>query len=130
MTSDHIATIVKKALDEALRERGQVNVLIAGRTGVGKSTLINAVFQGNMASTGQGRPVTPDTREITKDGIPLTVWDTRGLEMVAFRQTIETLQRLVVERSRDRDPSRHIHVAWLCVQEDGRRVEEAETELH
>lgn len=130
MTAEDIATIVKKALDDALRDRGTVNVLIAGRTGVGKSTLINSVFQGSMATTGQGRPVTADTREITKDGVPLSVFDTRGLELALFRQTIEALQQFVVERSRDRDPSRHVHVAWLCVQEDGRRVEEAETELH
>jgi len=49
-----------------------VNILIAGRTGVGKSTLINAVFQGNFATTGQGRPVTQSTREIKKEGIPLS----------------------------------------------------------
>lgn len=34
------------------------NVLIAGGTGVGKSTLINSVFHGRMAATGQGKPVT------------------------------------------------------------------------
>ncbi|WP_254508214.1 GTPase [Anatilimnocola floriformis] len=39
--------LAKNALEEALRERGHANVLIAGRTGVGKSTLINSVFQGN-----------------------------------------------------------------------------------
>jgi predicted GTPase len=37
--SEDVAAIVKKALDEAMRERGRLNVLIAGRTGVGKSTL-------------------------------------------------------------------------------------------
>jgi len=73
---------VKKALDEALRERGHVNVLIAGRTGVGKSTLVKPVFQGEFATTGQGRPVTEHTREITREGVPLTIFDTRGLEMV------------------------------------------------
>ena len=56
-------TLVKDALREALRERGHVNILIAGRSGVGKSTLINAIFQGNLATTGQGRPVTQDTLE-------------------------------------------------------------------
>jgi hypothetical protein len=31
-------------LDSVIKKRGRVNVLVAGRTGVGKSTLINAVF--------------------------------------------------------------------------------------
>jgi predicted GTPase len=54
-------SLVQGAIKEALKERGNVNILIAGATGVGKSTLINAIFQGNMAETGQGRPVTPNT---------------------------------------------------------------------
>ena len=85
--SEDIASMVKKALDESIRERGQVNILIAGRTGVGKSTLINAVFQGKLAQTGQGRPVTTTKREISKEGIPLAIWDTRGLEMAAGSKT-------------------------------------------
>ena len=44
-----------------------------------KSTLINAVFQSNLTETGQGRPVTKGTREINKQGVPLTIFDTRGL---------------------------------------------------
>jgi uncharacterized protein (DUF697 family) len=128
--TDDIAAAIGWALREAIRERGHMNVLIAGRTGVGKSTLINAVFQGKMADTGQGRPVTQNTREITKEGVPLTIWDTRGLEMAAFRDTLKELERLVTERSGDRDPTRHIHIGWLCIQEDGRRVEDAEIQLH
>ncbi len=130
MRADEFADLIQAAVEQAIRERGQMNVLIAGRTGVGKSTLINAVFQGNLAETGQGRPVTQGTREIRKDGIPLTIWDTRGLELAAFDETVRELDRLIGERSRDPDPKRHLHVAWLCVQEDGRRVEDAEVRLH
>jgi len=128
--AEEIAKMAKKALDEALRERGHVNVLIAGRSGVGKSTLINEIFQGKLADTGQGKPVTQTTREISKEGMPLTIWDTRGLEMAAFRDTIKELENLIVERSREQDHIRHIHVSWLCIHEDGRRVEEAEIEVH
>jgi len=120
---------VKDALREALKERGHVNILIAGRTGVGKSTLINAVFQGNFATTGQGRPVTQDTRELKKEGIPLSIFDTRGLEMADFTKTLDALKSLVGERARSRDSNQHIHVAWICIAEDFRRVEPAEEEL-
>lgn len=127
---EDFTNVVNEKLEEALEALGQVNVLIAGKTGVGKSTLINAVFQGNMAETGSGRPVTRHVREISKEGIPLTIWDTRGLEVADFGETLGELERLVDERSKDTDPTRHIHVAWLCIQEDGRRVEPAEIELH
>lgn len=130
MQADEVSSLVTKAIEEAMKERGVLNILIAGRTGVGKTTLINAVFQGKMAETGQGRPVTQTTREITKEGVPLRIWDTRGLELAEYRKTLSELEKIVSERSQDSDPTRHIHVAWLCIQEDGRRVEDAEIELH
>ena len=120
---------VRNALNEALRERGHVNVLIAGRTGVGKSALINSVFQGNFATTGQGRPVTKNTREYKKEGIPLSIIDTRGLEMADFSETLEALKSLVSERSRNTDHNKHIHVVWVCIAEDSRRIEPAEEAL-
>ena len=129
MNSMDVAELAKKMIAEAIRERGHVNILVAGRTGVGKSTLINSVFQGNLASTGQGRPVTRETREITKEDIPLSILDTRGLEMADFRACLAALQQLVRERCNDRDPNRHIHVAWVCISEDLRRVEDAEIAL-
>ncbi len=121
--------VVKKSLNEALRERGHVNILIAGRTGVGKSTLINAVFQGNFATTGQGRPVSKETREYKKEGIPLSIFDTRGLEMADFSETLGELEKIVSERARTNDSNQHIHVAWVCISEGSRRVERAEEEL-
>ncbi|HEY9699088.1 MAG TPA: GTPase [Trichocoleus sp.] len=130
MTEDfNFEASVKDALREAFKERGNVNILIAGATGVGKSTLINAIFQGKMADTGQGRPVTPNTREIKKDGIPLSIFDTRGLEMADFAATMNELRTLVTDRARDIDPKKHIHVAWICILEDSRRVQPAEEEL-
>src|SRR5947199_5358814 len=96
----NLAELAKKALDEALRERGHVNVLIAGRTGVGKSTLVNAVFQGDFTTTGQGRPVTMQTREITKESVPLSIFDTRGLEMAQYAAALKGLTSFVEERQR------------------------------
>ena len=124
-----VSDAVRRALDEALRKRGRVNILIAGRSGVGKSTLINAVFQGKMAETGQGRPVTTSAREITKPDMPVSLIDTRGLELDRFKETLRELEQLVVDRNGDPDPTRHIHLAWLCIAEGSRRVEEGESQL-
>lgn len=122
--------LFEDAILKAFNERGHVNVLIAGRSGVGKSTLINGVFSGNLAETGQGRPVTKSTREITKDGMPITIFDTRGLEMADYKSSIDQLNDFIKTRKQDSDKDRQIHVAWLCIHEDGRRVEDAEIELH
>lgn len=124
-----IAAIFEKALQEAFRERGHVNVLIAGRTGVGKSTLINAVFQGQFATTGHGKPVTQETEEITKDGIPLSIFDTRGLELADYKTILDDLRGFVSKRAKESDATKHIHIAWVCISEDLRRVEAAEIKL-
>ena len=68
--SYHVAAVVTKALEDAMRDRGRLNVLIAGRTGVGKSTLVNAVSPGRLPETGQGPPVSTTTREITEERLP------------------------------------------------------------
>jgi uncharacterized protein (DUF697 family) len=128
---DGIQKAIHGALDSAFHERGHFNIIIAGRTGVGKSTLINAVFEGNFAETGQGKPVTQTTKEITKEGIPLSVFDSKGLEMADYKKCFEDLEQVVAMRKRNEtDPNRHIHAAWLCIHEDSRRVEPAEIELH
>lgn len=123
------AELLGKKLEEALSKRGRVNIVIAGKTGVGKSTLINAVFQGNLAETGDGRPVTRTTREITKEGIPLSIFDTRGLEISEYKNTVQELARLIQKKHKNEDPNQHIHIAWICIMEESRRVEDAEIKL-
>lgn len=125
-----VAELVAQAMAEANRQRGRLNLIVAGRSGVGKSTLINAVFGEELVATGQGRPVTLGVSEIHKEGLPISIWDTRGVEMEGFQETHNQLEKLIQERQNDPDPNRHIHAAWLCIQEDIRRVEDGEVKLH
>jgi len=131
MTVDtiNVAEAIKSAYEKALRERGFVNVLVVGKTGTGKSTLVNTVFNDRIADTGQGRPITQHMRRYTKEGSPVSIYDTKGLEVAEYRSILDDLKAKVREINRSERHEDHVHVAWLCVAEGARRVEDAELEL-
>ncbi|WP_447917373.1 GTPase [Achromobacter aegrifaciens] len=129
MDTPQLQDAIADAISTATRGAGRVNILVAGKTGVGKSTLINAVFRGDLAKTGAGKPVTQSTQEFTRAGHPLTIIDTRGLEVGDYERSRQQLADLIRERSASDDQDRHLHVAWLCIQDSSHRVEDAEIEL-
>ena len=108
-------------MEELQAKMGKVNILIAGRSGVGKSTLINTIFGSEVAATGLGRPVTQDITWYEPDILPVRLCDTRGLELARYAQTLGAL--------RDELKRGEVHILWLCIAEPSARVEEAEREV-
>ena len=84
---EKIAQETINAIAEKIKNLNTLNIIVAGKTGVGKSTLINSVFKEKFADTGMGKPVTSHMREITKKGVPLAIYDTRGFELGKEVQT-------------------------------------------
>jgi predicted GTPase len=105
MMEDDLGKMLRDKWEEAVRARGAVNILIVGKTGVGKSTLINSVFEGELAATGMGRPVTKHVRQISKEGIPVSIFDTRGLELDDYDGSLQELRQFIAERKQRQDPN-------------------------
>lgn len=117
--------------NEEIAKMGHVNLIISGKTGVGKSTLLNASFSENLAETGIGEPVTPEIRVYSKENYPLRIYDTMGLELSAARQaeSIRQIKDLCESKKKSGDIDELIHAMWYCVNGNGARFEPYEEEF-
>lgn len=119
-----------EAINEKIKNLRTLNIIVAGKTGVGKSTLINSVFRENLAETGMGKPVTAHMRKITKKNVPLAIYDTKGFELGKDAQLevkneiFETIHSGV----KSGDINETIHCIWYCINTASNRVESEEIE--
>ena len=131
MADIDLNTLAQDCLDAIQKEiKGlkKLNVIIAGKTGVGKSTLINAMFRENLADTGNGRPVTKHMKRLIKPGFPLAIYDTRGFELSSQiqKQVIEEIIQTIEDCALSKDKEDDIHCVWYCVSGASDRLEPEE----
>ena len=128
--TNKIAQEAIDAIDDKIKNLNTLNIIVAGKTGVGKSTLINAVFRDKLAETGMGKPVTDHMRKISKKGIPLSIYDTRGFELgkevqqQVKQEVVETISKGLATQ----DINKAIHCIWYCINTASNRVEPEEIE--
>lgn len=117
------------AINEKL---ARLNILVAGKSGVGKSTLINSVFGKEVAKTGDGEPVTSRICKNEKEGFPLTIYDTPGMELQG-KHSAEAMQAEIEEQIRkgllDEDINQAIHCIWYCINTQSSRIEQTEKDF-
>lgn len=125
--TDHFDAAAHEGWQSAMPER--FNLAILGGTGVGKSTLINAVFGDQVAETGIGKPVTQGVRLRVNEAGTLGLYDFRGSE--SFEEMAGFLKDFVhiyEERLTD-DPANAIHAVWFCIKASDRRFDDAQERL-
>lgn len=122
-----------------------IEIIVMGKTGAGKSTLINAVLEENLAPTGIGRAVTRENKIYKKkimlptdeystnhNLIPweVSMYDTVGLEIdsTITYKTLEETKKHIVEARSSLNPN-DISVVWFCVSEISKRFEPFELDL-
>lgn len=98
-------------------ERG--NVLVIGNSGVGKSTLINAVLGENCAITGYGTAgITKRLSIYESPKIPFRIIDTVGFEpsLIKEFEAINAVKRWSKNSAKEGKEDTQINVIWFCVE--------------
>lgn len=95
------------------------NVLVIGNSGVGKSTLINAVLGKDVAATGWGsKGTTKELKIYGDDSTPFNVIDTVGFEpsFIKEKGAIHAVKKWSKESVKKGGEEKQINMIWFCVE--------------
>lgn len=108
------------------------NILLLGKTGVGKSTFINYLFEEDICVTGNGKPVTQNIDGYINKNIinmPIRVFDSKGLEVENLKKIKTEIINFVNEKCNKTNIYDWIHTIFYCINLNGARLEDEEIEF-
>ncbi len=119
-----------KAKNKAVNEKEQCNIIISGASGVGKSTLINAIFGREVVKAGAGKPVTQHLEKVSIPEKGICLWDTKGIEAENYQDTMASLKNEFRQAIDDANDDCDIpHIGWVCIKASSDRVEDRDLTL-
>ena len=128
---NEITRIIK---DKSKLEIKYLTIMVLGKCGVGKSTLINNLLQlegTNKINTGIGEPKTLDMKSYWSYKVPfLRLVDTRGIELnynFGAKEVQKQAQNYINNQLKTDNTNDFIQCIWYCI--TGTRMEKVEIEL-
>ena len=104
-----------------MSERTYANIMLIGKTGVGKSSFLNYLLQDNRFKAG----VPGHSGGVTQgfetsvydnvDGLPLRVYDSKGLEVLDLEKLKSELINYLKVQCGNTNPLEWIHSIFYCI---------------
>ena len=130
-TNNSLKNFIKDSNKE-VKTVEHLNIVVVGPSGVGKSTLINAILNSeNLTPEGFGKPVSQETNFFTSEEVPFfRLADSKGIEKNAkcgVEVVLETIKNFIKSQLDTKEPDNFIHCIWYCW--TGARLEDSEIDL-
>ncbi|TXJ21542.1 hypothetical protein EPJ79_10605 [Brachyspira aalborgi] len=118
--------IVDKLDDELI-----LNLLILGKTGTGKSSLVNALVGEEVAKVGDAEPETEDIYPYSAeiDGKKIIIHDSWGMEVGKEDIWDDIINKKLKEKGIDKDIKDWFHSVTYCIQAGGNRIEDFDAKI-
>jgi len=108
------------------------NLMIIGKSGVGKSSLLNYLFNRNLAETGSGKPVTKEGFHLKSgliDGKTVNIYDSWGIEAGKTKEWLEMFEKQIQQSKTERNVGKWMHTVLFCISAESKRIEPFEKEI-
>ena len=116
---------INNAIKDFNEKTRHINIILLGKTGVGKSELINALKGKEVSKTGGFRPVTKEN--CWYEAKNLRLCDTQGYEISKKNNldiVLQNIKNIIKKSKENKNPDEFIHCIWYCI--TGTRFEEDE----